>query len=110
MTNKNTKKQKLAGEFAQVLKDHKAQIIMYAIVKDENVLNTKLLKRYKDMEVISIEGQEDEFDYYLTRAYRIHEDVENRTKNGEIKLYDSVYKLCWNKIKNRITDNYSFNF
>lgn len=110
MTNKDTKrKQKLASEFARALKNHKTQVIMYALVRDEKLYDTKYFKRYKDMEVIAIQDYEDDFDYDLTKVYRVNEDLERRTENGEPELYDQIYKFCWNRIKPIITDRYRFN-
>lgn len=107
--SKATPKQKLAGEFTKALKDHKECVILYALIKNEDILNSKYFKRYKNMEVIAVEGYEDHFNFETTRAYRITEDLDRRTANGEPDLYDKVYKFCWKKIQGQIEDNFSFN-
>lgn len=97
-------------EFEKIKLEHKRQTIMTVLIKffDEGIYNHKYFKKYKNMEVTFIEGHEQEFNFIQTKAFRVEEDIEERTANGEDDLFDKVYEMCWKKLRDVISEDKTF--
>ena len=100
------KKPTLEQEFEKRKADHKCEIIMYTLMKlSDTIYDSRYFKRYKNMIAKPVEGYEDEFDEIQTRAFRVEEDIDYRTQNGEIGLYDRVYEFCWKRANKVMIEN-----
>ena len=110
---KNLGNQKLNKEDFELYKDlnkrtedHKAQVIMYALLRDSKMYDSELLNRYKNMELKPLEeeiSEGEDFTPTQVRAYRTEEDLRNRKYNGEPEIYDKVYEYCWDTVKDVFT-------
>ena len=100
------KKITLEQEFEQRKADHKSQMIMYTLIKlSDSIYDSRIFKRYKNMEAIPIEGAENKYSDIEVRAYRVEEDLCNRAANGESSIYDKAYEFCWRRAKNLIVES-----
>lgn len=99
---KKNKKISLEKEFEQRKRTHKWDIIAAALMKYENkgIYNSPLLiDRYGDLRARK-RGNE--------RAYDTADDLEKRSDNGDIAYYDTVYEMCWKKMRNKIDDQIAY--
>lgn len=88
----------LAKEFSQFKELHKRLIISSCLIicEDEGIYDTQLLNYYSD---ISETGKD--------KAELVFQDLQERRDNGD-NVLDSVYEMCWDRIKNCISDNKSY--
>ena len=94
------KKMSLEKEFYIYKENHKYFIIQMAlkILYDEGIYEEEpLLEKYKDLEM-------DDFE----KADLVTDEFYEEYENGNTENYDRLYKVCWNRIKNRIPDNRAY--
>ena len=89
----------LEREFAEYKEHHIYEMTVSALImcEDEDIYNHPLLKDYVDLDLT---GKE--------KAYYVADDLYCRTVNGDEKLYNKVYEMCWSRIVDRIDDKTSF--
>ena len=89
----------LEEEFADFRELHKCLIISSCLIACENegIYESSLLNSYSH---ITEKGSE--------RADIVLADLIDRSEDGEEELFNSVYQMCWDKIKNRISDKKSY--
>jgi len=96
------KSENLEKEFAEIKERHMYRVIAGAFIafEYEDIYNHKLLvKEYGD-DVL--------FTFGKKRAFFVADDLLRRRDEGEEKLYEKVYKMCWNRVKNRVRDDKSY--
>lgn len=90
----------LEQEFEEYKERHKYEMIASALIlcEDEGIYEEKLLGDY---ELSYLKGAD--------RAFDVVDDLFDRANNDdEGELYDKIYEMCWNRIRNRIRDDKSY--
>ena len=99
------KKLTLEQEFEEAKIEHKAEIIMYVLMKKhKTIYNTKFFKQYKNMPAKLVKELPN-LDEAERRAFWVEEDITYRDANGEAGLYDRVYEFCWKRASKLIKEN-----
>ena len=101
---KKKKKMSLEHEFYIYKENHKYFIIQLAlkVLYDEGIYEEEpLLEKYKDLEMDNPEKAD-------LVANLVTNDFQEEYENGNTENYDRLYKVCWNRIKNRIPDNRAY--
>ena len=99
------KKLTLEQEFEMAKVEHKAEIIMYVLMKmHKTIYNTKFFKQYKGMYAKPV-PELPNLTEIEARAFRVEEDITKRDENGEKGLYDKVYEFCWKRASKIMIEN-----
>jgi hypothetical protein len=90
----------LEQEFTETIKRHKYDVIAATLIvyEEDGIYNHPLLKN--DYE--NVKGDT------IDKAYKVTDDLEKRSHEGEDDFYEEVYKVCWDKMKDIVDDTKAY--
>ena len=89
----------LEQEFREYKEHHMYEMSVTALIvfEDKGIYDHELLEDYKDLDLTG-----------SRRAYYVMNDLHNKALEGENNLYEEVYEMCWERVRDQIDNNKSY--